>query len=329
MRLIMMGTGPFGKPTLEMLIREGHDTPLLVTRPTAELKTRGKSVMASTPMADVAKAHGIPVIEVADVNAPEAHAQLLALKADLFVVCDFGQILSAATLSIPRLGGINLHGSLLPKYRGASPVAWAILAGDQLTGVSVIHMTPRLDAGPILSTKETPILPEETCPELEARLSELGCEAVRDALRQLKQWDGESPIGTRQDKSLATKAPRLAKSDGEVDWSKPAEVIHRQVRALKPWPGAFTHLEIGESKPPLRLILEKVALPQEGVLDQATEAGRIVQIRGDRFMVATGKGQVEILEVQPAGKRRMSASEFVRGYRIQPGAKLIRLAPSA
>ena len=166
--------------------------------------------------------------------------QLRELNSDLLVVCDFGQILSSQALSVARLGGINLHGSLLPKYRGAAPVNRAIWNGEEETGVTVLHMTPRLDAGPSLGRKSTAILPDENAGQLEQRLSKLGVDAVAESLTLLQQWDGTSPIGQVQDPGLATNSPRLSKADGRVDWTQSAQRISNQVRALNPWPGTFT-----------------------------------------------------------------------------------------
>ena len=178
-----MGTGPFAVPMFERLLAAQAKRIALVTRPDRPVHARGSAVR--NPMRELAQKHGLPVFEPEDVNSAESREQLAAYAADLFVVCDYGQILSRDTLALARLGGINLHGSLLPKYRGAAPIQWAIYHGETETGVSVIHMTPQLDAGPVLVQRATPIGPTETAAELEPRLAALGADAVDDALAML------------------------------------------------------------------------------------------------------------------------------------------------
>jgi methionyl-tRNA formyltransferase len=319
MRLVMLGTGPFAVPTLASLIDSRHEVAALVTRPVPPARGREKS--PANPMRELAEARGIPVHAPDSVNTPEAHGLICHLQPDLLVVCDYGEILSRSTLGLAPLGGINLHGSLLPKYRGAAPVHWAILEGEAETGVSVIHMTPRLDGGPVLATRRTAIGPDETTPELEARLAELGVEAVHEAIERLERWDRRGPLGTPQDPALATKAPRLKKEDGLVDWSRSADQIRNQVRALKPWPTTYTfwHRSRGE---PLRLILDEVAVA--ATPQRAGEPGEVVKSDGQRLVVAAGQGALEIRRLQPAGKRVMDASEFLRGYPVRVGDRLGR-----
>ncbi|MCA9268304.1 MAG: methionyl-tRNA formyltransferase, partial [Planctomycetales bacterium] len=239
MRIVMMGTGPFAVPTFRWLLESKHDVPALVTRPPRA--ARGKAAEAAGPMQEIAERHGLPVLMPESVNTPAAQDAIRALGADLFVVCDYGQILSPESLALAPLGGINLHGSLLPKYRGAAPVHWAVMHGDAETGVSVIHMTPRLDGGPLIAVRRTPIRADETTPELEARLAEIGVDAVAEAIELLAAAPIGTAIGEPQDAALATKAPRLAKADGAVDWTHSAAQIRNQVRGLKPWLGTYTH----------------------------------------------------------------------------------------
>ena len=215
MRIIMFGTGPFAVPTFKALLESSHEVPLLVTRPITDPGKRRKS--AANPTRDAGEEAGIDILDPASCNDEDTINRLRSLGADLFVVCDYGQILSKACLGAARLGGINLHGSLLPKYRGAAPINWAIYNGDTVTGITVIHMSPRLDAGNCLTRAEMPIGDNQTTGEIEPMLSELGVQPVLDAIEMLGSWDGTSLIGEPQDKSLATKAPRLKKSDGEID----------------------------------------------------------------------------------------------------------------
>jgi methionyl-tRNA formyltransferase len=350
MRYIMMGTGPFAVPTFQSLLQSSHETVALFTKPARGIP--GSHRQPPTPMADLARSANIPTYTPDDVNQPDVVGQLEQLGADILVVCDYGQILKKPALQATRLGGVNLHGSLLPKYRGAAPINWALIHGEKVTGITVIHMNTQLDAGPSLVRRETPIGPEEDAVELERRLSELGAPAVLEALELLESWDGFSLLGEIQDRGEMTRAPRLKKSDGEIDWNWGANQIHNRVRGLRPWPGTYTYWNRDKGNPQ-RLIVHQVALPtvpeeetavdkstvEEGVVEggavplEATrqrgeqEAGRhpgkVVRAAGNDLWIATGNGQcVALAVVQPAGKRAMSASEFLRGHRLEPGDQL-------
>ncbi len=309
MRLIMIGTGPFGVPTFEELYRTHHSVVCLVTAP---LIRRGKPVPPS-PLREIALAHGTPIFDPEDINTPSSREFLASQDADLLVVCDYGQILAPETLATARLGGINLHASLLPKYRGAAPINWAIYHGEKTTGVSVIHMTPQVDAGPIIAQGEIEILPDETAPQLEQRLAKLGAWFVRRALDNLEAGLLEA---LPQDPRLASRAPRLKKSDGLVDWSRPGEAIRNQVRAMEPWPKTFTYWH-RPGKPPLQIILGPVSTTSE--IPPDAPPGTVVKADKSGIVVAAGQGGVVITQLQPAGKRMMSADEFLRGYRLRPG----------
>jgi methionyl-tRNA formyltransferase len=271
-------------------------------------------------MRDVARERAVEVFEPDSINSPEAQAWLDEKAADLFVVCDYGQILSRETLALARVGGINLHASLLPKYRGAAPINWAIYHGESETGVTVIHMTPQLDAGPALVRERTPIAPAETAPELEARLAELGAGAVLKAIGILAR--GENKAGIPQDMKLVTKAPRLKKEDGLVDWSRTAKEIFDQVRSFEPWPKTYTFWQ-RPGHEPVRLILERVE-PMAAILSDSggIAAASIIQADGQGLVVACGKGALRVQSLQPAGKRAMSAGEFLRGHPLKVGDRL-------
>lgn len=305
----MLGTGPFAVPTLRALAVGPHEVALVVTRP-----PRGRAKEADIPMLRAAEVLRLEAWSPPTVNEPEAQARLRDLHADLLVVCDYGEILKPATLETTRLGGVNLHGSLLPKYRGAAPVQWVILGGETETGNSVIQMTPGLDAGPCLAQKATPIGPDETAEQLEARLAEMGALLVSQVVDQL-----EAGVTTplEQDTSLATKAPRLKKEDGAIEWSKFSQRIKNQVRALVPWPRAFTFWHRPEGEP-LRLNVDRVELAES---TDPAPPGTIL-FADKRLVVRTGDGAIEILEIQPAGKRTMRADEFLRGNRVQVGQRL-------
>jgi methionyl-tRNA formyltransferase len=314
MRILMMGTGPFAVPTLRGLLASSHDVLALITRPVAVVSG------TANPMRELAEEKGMAIHAPASINSPEAIEMLSGYRPDVHVVCDYGQILSARALVTARLGGINLHASLLPRFRGAAPINWALYDGATETGVTVIHMTPQLDAGPCLVQKRTDIGPEENAVELERRLAQLGWDAVHDALERLEHWDGRSPLGVMQARELATRAPRLKKTDGAIDWGRSAREIFNQVRAFQPWPGTYTSWHRPQAKGSLRLLLTRVAVESDSGRLQLP--GTIVQAEGDRLVVACGQGQLRLLEIQPAGKKRLRCHEFLRGYPLAPGDRL-------
>ena len=311
MRLVMMSTGPFAVPTFRGLYEMDHTVVALVTKPVEP--QRGRRPVPLSPMRDIAHEHGTPIFDPEDVNSEQPRARLAGFQADLLVVCDYGRILSAATLATSRLGGINVHGSLLPKYRGAAPINWALYHGETETGVSVIHMTPRLDAGPVIAQARTPVEPDETAVELEARLAEIGAWLVRRAIDAIEAGRLEA---LPQDPALASKAPRLKKTDGLIDWTRPAAAIKDQVRAVQPWPKAYTFWR-RPGGPPLRLILGPVFVADAPQCD--ARPGAVLEAAGDHLVVAAGQGAVRLSSVQPAGKRVLSVAEFLRGNRVQPG----------
>lgn len=313
MRLLLMGTGPFGVPTFRRLYDTHHEVAAVVS---SSLKARGKRAPAAGPVRRLAEEQGTPIFDPDDVNAADSRARLSAYGADLLVVCDYGQILSAETLGTTRLGGVNLHGSLLPKYRGAAPIHWAIYHGETETGVSVIHMTPRVDAGPVIEQGRTTIDPDETAADLEARLAELGAEHVPRAVDALEAGTAE-PLP--QDPALASKAPRLKKADGLIDWSRPAEAIRNHVRAMDPWPKCYTFWHRPKGAP-MRLILGPVRVDE--TVDANAPPGTVLEAPGDRILVAAAPGAVALETLQPSGKRLLEVCEFLRGYRVEPGERL-------
>jgi methionyl-tRNA formyltransferase len=322
MRLIMLGTGPFAVPTLASLLDSPHEVVALVTRPSITGQTRGKSKTPPNPMRELAESRGLRVLAPDNINDPTSREQLSDFQTELLVVCDYGQILSPETLSTTPLGGINLHGSLLPKYRGAAPVQWAIWRGERVTGVTIIHMTPRLDAGPILVQRTAPIGETETAADLEPRLARIGVQPVHEALELLAVWDRVSPLGVSQDPAQASRAPRLKKNDGDVDWSRTAEQIFCQFRAVQPWPGMFSHY-VRTGREPVRLILEEVT---PAPADATLEPGVVSSSESDELRVGTGQGTLAIRRLQPAGRRSMQVQEFLRGNPIQPGDRFVSIA---
>jgi methionyl-tRNA formyltransferase len=321
MRVVMMGTGLFAEPTLEALLASRHEVAGLVTQPDRAVgQERGSTRQTGRGMKAIAGEHRVPVFQPESINTPEGVAALAAWKPDLLVVAAYGQILSKDVLSVPPRGGVNVHASLLPRYRGAAPIAWAIWKGEDRTGVTIIRMSVSLDAGDMLAQEAADVGPEETAGEVEARLAPLGARLALDVIDRMEA--GTLPPGIKQDPSQVTKAPKLTKEHGAIDWGQPADEICRQVRAMQPWPTAYTYWH-RTGQTPLRLIVGG-ARPRPRTDDEkALAAGEIV-VPGDpkALGVAAGDGIVEIVELQPAGKRRMAAEEFLRGRRPQPGDRL-------
>ena len=322
LRIVVMGTGPFAVPMFRAILASPHRVVALVTRPDKAAPGRRPPV---NPMRAAAEAAGVTVTEPERINDPAAIAELLALAPDIFVVCDYGQILAPAVLEVAPLGGINLHGSLLPRHRGAAPVQWAILAGDEVTGACCIHMTPQLDGGSVIVARSTPIGATETAAQLEARLSAFGPELVLDAIQRVAAPHRPAgAVGTPQDPALVTKAPRLSKADGIVDWNLAAARIARMPRGLDPWPRAttFLHAAGGESGAgPTRLVLEEVAMGPAA--PPGSQPGSIVTLDDAGIVVACGDGgTVVIRRVVPEGRRSMAAGEFLRGRFLGTGARM-------
>jgi methionyl-tRNA formyltransferase len=320
MRLVMMGTGSFAEPTFLKLLETAHPVVGLVTQPDrATGKERGSSRLARQGMKEIAVARGIPVYQPESINTPDGVAYLQSLKPDLLVVAAYGQILSNDVLASAPLGGINVHASLLPKYRGAAPINWAIYHGETKTGVTIIRMSISLDAGDILAQEAIDILPEETAGELEARLGPLGARLAIETVEKMAQ----GPVsGMPQDKSKVTKAPKLTKEHGLIDWSRPGAAVCNQIRAMQPWPTAFAYLHRRGSEP-LRLIVNRAAVTSERPAIAALPGAVATDSANTKLWVRSGDGAwIEILELQPAGKRRMSAQDFLRGNVISPDARL-------
>lgn len=314
-RIVMLGTGDFALPTFVHLCETGHTVIALVTQP--DRPQGRKQEIIPSPIKRDAQRRGIPVLQPEDVNSPEFLTQLRALEPDLLVTAAYGQILSADLLGISRLGGINLHGSVLPAYRGASPVARAIEHGDLETGVTVIRMTPRIDAGGMLAVARTPIGADETAGELEARLAALGAPLVAQAIAALEA--GTATV-LPQERARVTRAPKLRKEDGRIDWTKPARAVHNLVRAMQPWPTASTSWTraAGPAREPLRLIVHRT----EPLDRPEATPGEVVEAQGDRLVVAAGEGSVRLLVVQVPGKKPVPAAEFLRGHRVAVGDRM-------
>jgi methionyl-tRNA formyltransferase len=317
MRVVMMGTGTFAEPTLEALLARPGLVVGVVTQPDRDVGAkRGSTRQVGKGIKSIAEAAGVPVIQPASINTPEGVAALREFRPDLLVVAAYGQILKPEVLAVPALGGINVHASLLPKYRGAAPVAWAIWSGETQTGVTIIRMSAGLDAGDMLAQESLEILPDETAGELEVRLAPLGAELAMQVIDRM----AEGPVtGMKQDSAQVTKAPKLKKEMGLIDWSQPATRVWNQIRAMQPWPTPYTFLHAHGK--PQRVIIADAApasVPARGqpgeLFSEQTEDGEPVLA-----INAGGDTVVRILSIQPAGKRTMTAAEFLRGHPVQPG----------
>jgi len=300
MRLVFLGTPAFAVPTLERLVERGHQVIAAVTQPDRP-KGRGQA-LAPPPVKEAALRLGVPVYQPERVKRPEAVEYLRDLAPDAMVVVGYGQIIPQSVIDIPRLGILNVHASLLPKYRGAGPIQWAIANGESVTGVTIMQIDAGLDTGPMLLQAETAIGGEETAPELAGRLSAMGADLLVEALDGLA---GGRIAPRPQDNTQATYAPMLKKEDGRIDWNRSAARIHNQVRGMQPWPGAYTIFRGGA-------LHVWRARPADGVVGGAP--GTLVRIKPPA--VACGEGLLELVEVQMEGRKRMSAADFANGQRL-------------
>jgi methionyl-tRNA formyltransferase len=317
--IVVMGTGGFAVPAFRALLASRHRVSAVVTRPAHAPPGRRPP---PNPMHDAAQAAGVAILAPERVNDGGQVAEIAALRPDLFFVCDYGQLLSAALLGVAPYGGLNLHGSLLPRHRGAAPVQWAILEGDAVSGVSVIHMTAALDAGNVVAARATPIGPTETAAALEARLAAIGAEAVLEAVETVLTAGPGAAVGRPQDPAGVTRAPRISKADGLIDWTQPADRIERMRRAFEPWPRTATYLIAGPGRPGLRIGLDDVAVLPGGAVE-AGPPGSILAADAEGIVVACGGGtRLVIRRLVPEGKRGMAAADFLRGHPLFEAARL-------
>jgi methionyl-tRNA formyltransferase len=320
LRLVMLGTGTFALPSFLALYQTHHRVVGLFTQPDRTGRGHHRHV---NPLKNAALEHGTPIFQPPNVNESDALNSLKSLNADLCIVAAYGQILSQQLLSIPRLGAINIHASLLPKYRGAAPIQYAILNGEKETGITIFQIDPQLDAGLILGVEKTVIHPKETSGKLEERLREVAAGLTLHVIDQIASGT-VSPV--LQNPASVTRAPRIRKEQGAVDWSKTADEIGNHIRAMQPWPNPFTYL-YQNGHAPLRLILldvETVSHSTEADFDvsDSTEPGTVICADGKQLMVQAGDDAIRILRLRPEGKRDMTAQEFSHGHRVHPGDTL-------
>jgi methionyl-tRNA formyltransferase len=309
MRIAFMGSAELSCPSLMALTRRRDDEIVaVVCQPD---RPRGRELHSGPCAVKRAIAEsGVPILTPPNVNVPESVEALRALKPDAIVVVAYGQILRRPLLAIPALGCINLHASLLPRYRGAAPVQWAIARGETVTGVTSMMMNEAMDAGDILLQQDVGIAPEDTAGTLLARLAEVGAELL---LRTVDDLRAGTLVRKPQDAGQATLAPKLSKADGKLNWSLPAKQIHDRVRGFNPWPGCFCALPGG---------LQRLKILQSRVEPGAGVPARVLELSGDGPLVAAGEGAVRLLRVQPEGKKPMLGADYARGHALRPGDML-------
>jgi methionyl-tRNA formyltransferase len=315
MHLVFCGTPRFAVPTLEKLVGAGNSVPLVVTQPD---RPRGRGMeVAVSPVKDAAIRLGIAVVQPTTIkNNAEFRDQLAAIRPDAIIVVGYGRIIPQWMIDLPRLGNLNLHASLLPKYRGAAPIQWAIANGESVTGVTTMRIDAGLDTGNILMQREIPIGPEDTAQTLGPKLASIGADLMVETLRGL---DSGQVRPTPQDHSQVTLAPILKKEDGRMDFARSAKDLFNRLRGFQPWPGAFTifkgkTLQVHGAQP----------VQRAGALTPGELA-----VEGTRLFVGCGKNKgkdadsaLELIEIQLEGKRRMTTQEFINGYRPQSGDHL-------
>jgi methionyl-tRNA formyltransferase len=304
MRLVFAGTPDFAVPALEA-VAAAHEVALVLTQPD---RPAGRGLAATpSPVKQAAARHGLPVRQPATLKAPEAQAELRALRPDALVVAAYGLILPQAVLDIPRLGAINIHASLLPRWRGAAPIQRALLAGDRETGISIMRMEAGLDTGPVLLHEAVAIGAEDTAGTLHDRLAALGARLVVEALQGLARG---AIAATPQPAAGVTYAAKLEKHEARIDWSRPAAELERQVRAFNPFPGATARVRATEVK-----------IWRAGVADGAGEPGAVIALDPAGIVVACGSGALRLEELQRAGGKRLPAREFLRGFALAAGER--------
>ena len=305
MRIVFMGTPDFAVPCLERLLADGHQVAGVFTQPDKP-KGRGHHLQPP-PVKELALARGLPVYQPATLRDGQALETLRALAPQLAVVVAYGKILPPALLAVPPLGCINVHGSLLPRWRGAAPIQWSVLSGDRQAGVTTMYLAEGMDTGDMILRRSTPVGPQETSGQLYERLAELGAQLLGETVELIAQ--GRAPR-TPQQEEEATYAPMLTKELAAIDFMKPAAQVHNLVRGMNPWPVAHTLLE-GQ---PLKVYAARLA-------KGSGAPGQVLESRG-RLVVACGQGAVERLELQAQGKKRMAAADYLRGHPLAPGTVL-------
>ncbi len=307
LRIVFMGSASFAVPSLQALADAGFALPLVVTRAD---KPSGRGLEVSeTPVKKLASALGLPLLQPKTLRTPEVQGAIAQARPDLVVVAAYGRILPPEVLDLPRFGCINVHGSLLPRWRGAAPVQWSVIRGDPRTGVTIMRMDPGLDTGPMLLKGATPIAPDDTAATVYDRLAAMGPALLLQALEGVV--DG-TMTAVPQDEALATLAPPLKKEDGRIDWARTSREVADRVRGVEPWPGAYTY---GAKDLRLRVFPFAQAVPDAS----GAAPGTVLSVDAEGAKVRTGDGAVLLRDLQPAGSRRMTAREAAAGRRLSVG----------
>lgn len=312
MRVVFMGTPDFAVGTLEALIAEGHEIRAVVTQPDKP-KGRGKTLMP-TPVKEVALKHEIPVLQPVKVREPEFVEQLRTMEPDVIVVAAFGQIISRDLLELPKYGCINVHASLLPAYRGAAPIQWAVINGERESGVTIMRMNEGLDTGDMIDKVVVPLAEDETGGSLFEKLSHAGARLCVKVLEDLEA--GRAVCTPQPEESTTAYAAMITKKMGEICWQRPAEEIEQLIRGLNPWPSAYTYLD-NKSLKLWKATVEKAEEETENAVP-----GQVIRADKNGLCICTGDGILNVLELQLEGKKRMETAAFLRGYSIEVGSVL-------
>jgi methionyl-tRNA formyltransferase len=306
MRVVFFGSASIGFPLLEALLASaGDEVAAVVTQP--DRPAGRKQQLTPCDVKTFAQQRGLPVLSPEKIG--DSLPELAALKADLFVVVAYGQYIPQSVLALPKYGAINLHPSLLPKYRGSSPIQWAVANGDTVTGVTILYVSEKMDAGDIILQREVPISPDDTSATLEPVLAAAGAKLLMEAVEQIRSGTVQRHP---QNDATATEVRKLTKDDGRLDWTLSAEVLRNRVRGFTPWPGCFCEMPDGQRLKVVRAAVE----------DRAGSPGEILEATGAGLLIATGEGTLRLLEVQPSGKCVMDGASYLRGYPLTPGVRL-------
>lgn len=310
MRIVFMGSGSFACPVLRSLLDHSkHQVVAVIAQPD---RPAGRHLQTKAcPVKALAHQRGLVPLTPNNASSPEFVADLAKLAPDIIVVTDYGQFLKPNLLAVPALGAINIHPSLLPKYRGAAPIHWAIANGETETGVTVLYVTEKMDAGDIILQERVPILDDATTQTLEPLLAEVGANLLLRALDDIQHGRAQP---TPQDERLATYAPKLKKEDGRIDWNMTAASIANRIRAFQPWPSTFCEAPAGSGRM-MKVLKAKIE-------SASGPPGVVIDVKDSGPLIACGSGSLRLLEVQPEGKKAMSGSAFLCGHRLEKGSRL-------
>jgi methionyl-tRNA formyltransferase len=316
MNIVYLGSGEFGLPCLDALEASGHHLALVVTQP-PNPAGRGRK-LCPTPVGLWAQDHKLPCIPAENVNDPEVSQRLVQAQPDVIVVIAFGQKIGKPLVELPPKGAINVHASLLPKYRGAAPINWAIVRGETETGVSIITLADKIDAGDILGQSATPIRPSETAGELHDRLAQLAAPLLMETLARI---EAGTAVYAKQDDTKVTFAPKLKKADGFLDFTEPANVLAHKIRGFWPWPAASAVYVADRTAQPIRVAIAGAECvqatsgnPQPGLFDESLD-------------VLCGRDRLRITKIKPAGSELMAFRDFVNGWHVRPGDRMMKVEP--